>query len=85
MLKELQCQQAKSYDCTQQTQPNLVSQFTVGTYVLWKDLSCKKPGAKGKFVRQYLGPYKIIKVCSENMIVIQLPGGLKQVHINNIS
>ena len=54
-------------------------------HVFWKDLSYKKPGAKGKFVKLYLGPYKIIEVCSENMIVIQLPGGPNQVHINNIS
>ena len=53
--------------------------------MFWKDLSHKKPGAKGKFVRPYLGPYKIIEVHSENMIVIQLPGGPKQVHINNVS
>ena len=32
-----------------------------------------------------MGPYKIVELQSDNLVVIQLPDGLKVVHMNNLS
>lgn len=85
MIKEEQVQQAKSYNHDQKAQPGLIAQYDVGIWVFWKDLSQKKIGAKGKFLRPYLGPYKVLEIKGDNIVVLQLPDGPKQVHVNNVS
>ena len=54
----------------------------MGTLVFLKDLGQKKPGAKGKFMRPYLGLYKVLEIKGDNMVALQLPFGPNQVHVN---
>ena len=75
MILEQQKVQKVQYDKNKK-----VSEFTdkvqVDDWVLWKDLSRKKPGAKGKFTLPWLGPYQVAEIKPPNL-VLKIKGQLK--------